>query len=299
MMKYRQLGRSALFVSEIGFGCMSLAENDPGNKDLIHRAIDLGINFFDTADLYQKGLNEIAVGDAIKGKRNELIVASKVGNQWKADGSGWDWNPNKDYILSCADKTLQRLQTDYLDLYQLHGGTIEDPIDETIEAFEILLQQGKIRYYGISSIRPNVIREYVRRSNIVSVMMQYSLLDRRPEETCLGLLHQNNIGILARGSLAKGLLVNKPPTTYLNYTEEEVRNAASIIAKVSGKDRNNSQTAIAFVLQHPAISSAVVGIRTAKQLEDVIKTVEKKTIDKNEMDLLKNALPTNYYDAHR
>src|SRR6202034_3432729 len=96
--------------------------------------------------------------------------------------------------------------TDYIDLYQLHGGTIDDPIDETIEAFELLQQQGKIRYYGISSIRPNVISEYVQRSNIISVMMQYSLLDRRPEESCLQLLQQNNIGVLARGSVAGGLL---------------------------------------------------------------------------------------------
>ncbi len=94
--------------------------------------------------------------------------------------------------------SLKRLNTDRIDVYQLHGGTIEDPIEETISAFEQLVQQGKIRYYGISSIRPNVIREYVLRSNIVSVMMQYSLLDRRPEEECLPLLAQKDIGVLAR-----------------------------------------------------------------------------------------------------
>jgi aryl-alcohol dehydrogenase-like predicted oxidoreductase len=87
----------------------------------------------------------------------KVIIATKVGNQWRADGSGWDWNPNKDYIISAVEQSLKRLQTDYIDLYQLHGGTMEDPIDETIEAFEQLQKQGKIRYYGISSIRPTVI----------------------------------------------------------------------------------------------------------------------------------------------
>ena len=298
-MKYRKLGKSGLTVSEIGFGCMSLDENNPDNNRLIHRAIDLGVNFFDTADLYQKGLNEITLGKAVKEIRKELIIASKVGNQWKADGSAWDWNPGKDYILSSIDQTLKRLQTDYIDLYQLHGGTIDDPIDETIEAFEILKEQGKIRHYGISSIRPNVIREYIKRSNIVSVMMQYSLLDRRPEEICLDLLQKNNIGVLARGSLAKGLLVNKPAAAYLNYSEADVRKAASAIASISGNERTNAQTAIGFVLQHFAVSSAVVGMRTVEQLEDIVQTPDTSVPDKNEISFLNQALPANYYDAHR
>ena len=145
---------------------MSLGENDEANSRLLNEAFDKGINFFDTADLYQKGFNETTVGKALKEKRKEVIIATKVGNQWREDGSGWDWNPNKAYIFSAVEKSLQRLQSDYIDLYQLHGGTIDDPIDETIEAFELLKQQGKIRYYGISSIRPNVIREWIKRSNI-------------------------------------------------------------------------------------------------------------------------------------
>src|SRR3977135_2743908 len=147
-MNYNLLGSSTLKISEIGFGCMSLGDNDDENARILHHAFDLGINFFDTADLYNKGMNEISVGKALKGKRNEIILASKVGNQWRSDGSSWDWNPRKEYILSSIDKSLQRLQTDHIDLYQLHGGTIEDPIDDVIEAFELLQQQGKIRYYG-------------------------------------------------------------------------------------------------------------------------------------------------------
>jgi aryl-alcohol dehydrogenase-like predicted oxidoreductase len=187
------------------------------------------------------------------------------------------------------------LQTDYLDLYQLHGGTIDDPIDETIEAFELLKQQGKIRYYGISSIRPNVIREYIKRSNMVSVMMQYSLLDRRPEESCLELLRQNNIGILARGSIAGGLLAGKAARSYLNYTQEQVALAAKAVA--SAKD--NAATAIRFVLRHPAVTAAVVGIRTGLQLEEAIDAINKQPLSLEMLRQLQSAIPINYYEQHR
>jgi aryl-alcohol dehydrogenase-like predicted oxidoreductase len=297
-MNYKQLGRTSLKISRIGFGCMSLQE-DSDNSALLHKAIELGINFFDTADLYQKGLNEEMIGRAFKDKRKDLIIATKVGNQLKADGSGWDWNPRKDYILSAVEKSLQRLQTDYIDLYQLHGGTLEDPIDETIEAFEMLQQQGKIRYYGISSIRPNVIREYTRRSRISSVMMQYGLLDRRPGEECLSLLQQNNIGVLARGSLAKGLLAGKAVTGFLNYTPEEVGAAAGAIKSFSSHNRTPSQTAIRFVLQHPAVTAAIVGIRTEQQLQDAAGILNSPALTDDELKKLALSIPVNYYDTHR
>ena len=103
---------------------------------IIHHAIELGINYFDTADLYNQGLNETLAGKALQSKRKEIVLATKVGNQWRADGSGWDWNPHKEYIITAVEESLRRLRTDYIDLYQLHGGTMEDPIDEVIEAFE-------------------------------------------------------------------------------------------------------------------------------------------------------------------
>lgn len=298
-MTYHQLGKSTLQISEIGFGCMSLPGTDVDDAKVLHRAIELGINFFDTADLYNKGMNEISVGKALKSKRNEIVLATKVGNQWKADGSGWDWNPRKEYILRSVNDSLKRLQTDYIDLYQLHGGTIDDPIDETISAFELLKQQGKIRYYGISSIRPNVIREYVKRSSIVSVMMQYSLLDRRPEETCLDLLKQNNIGVLVRGSIAQGLLVNKPAKEYLQYSANEVTNANQALRAVSGDYRSFTQTALRYVLNHPAVTSAVVGIRTIEQLEEAVKTISTPILSKEDISVLDKSVKPNRYDQHR
>lgn len=298
-MLYRQLGKSALQISEIGFGCMSLKENDPGNEEIILRAIDYGINYFDTADIYQNGQNEICLGKAVSGRRKEVVIASKVGNHLREDGNGMDWNPRKDHIILSVEKSLQRLQTDYIDLYQLHGGTTEDPISEAIEAFDILQQQGKIRFYGISSIRPNVIREYVDRSKIVSVMMQYSLLDRRPEESCFELLEKNNIGVLARGSIAKGLLIDKPAENYLKYNAADASKAATAIHLLSNEKRNPAQTALRFVLSQKLISSAVVGIRTLKQLEEAARTAETPELTSDEMIYLQNILPQNYYEQYR
>ena len=298
-MEYSLLGKSDLRVSRIGFGCMSLKGTEKENSDLLHKALESGINFFDTADLYNHGDNEIVVGKTLKDIRSHVIIATKVGNQWRKDGSGWDWNPNKKYILQAAEESLERLQTDYIDLYQLHGGTINDPIDETIEAFELLKQQGKIRYYGISSIRPNVIREYIKRSHIISVMMQYSLLDRRPEETCLDLLKENNTGVLARGTVAQGLLINKPAKEYLGYSKDQVALAAKAIQSVSNDQRRETPTAIGFVLQHPAITNVVAGIRTMEQLEEAIKTTSSPTLSEKEMQALQHAIPINYYSEHR
>jgi aryl-alcohol dehydrogenase-like predicted oxidoreductase len=298
-MQYQALGSSSLQISRIGFGCMSLKPEQKNIQYLIDSAVDKGINYFDTADLYDKGINEINIGKTLKLKRDKVIIASKAGNQWRSDGSGWDWNPKKEYILKVAEQALKRLQTDYIDLYQLHGGTINDPIDETIEAFELLKQQGKIRYYGISSIRPNVIREYIKRSDIISVMMQYSLLDRRPEESCLQLLYDNNIGVLSRGSVAGGLLVNKEPKSYLNYNAEEVAKATAAIKKVSSQKRNSAQTAIQFVLQNAAITSAVVGIRTIDQLNDAVNALNEPWLNEDEMKILRETIPLNYYSGHR
>lgn len=297
-MTYKQLGKSNLHISRLGFGCMSLKQGQPNFGEIINRAINKGINFFDTADIYDNGANEVAIGNALKNKRKQVIIATKVGNQPKPDGSGLMWNPSKKHILTSVENSLLRLQTDYIDLYQLHGGTIEDNIDETIDAFEILQQQGKIRYYGISSIRPNVIKAYVERSNIVSVMMQYSLLDRRPEETCLDLLQKNNIGVLARGSVAGGLLAGKKLKPYLNYQVSDLRKAAEVILHATDKGGNAAATAIAFTLNHPAITSAVLGVRTIEQLMEALSAVEPRNKIAANIKLISNTIAINYYDQH-
>ncbi len=279
---------------------MSLSpDKEEESTQMIHRAIELGINYFDTADLYNKGMNEKLVGEALKSKRDKAIIATKVGNQWRADGSGWDWNPRKEYIIKSVEDSLTRLETDYIDLYQLHGGTIDDPIDETIEAFELLKQQGKIRYYGISSIRPNVIREYVKRSNIISVMTQYSLADRRPEESVLNLLQEKNIGVLSRGALAQGLLVNKPAKEYLGHSKEAIAAASQLLQGVEVTTHTPAQSAILFVLQHPAITSAVAGMSHMKQLIEIAATTDKNNLTTTDIQMLQDVLPAKLYEQHR
>jgi aryl-alcohol dehydrogenase-like predicted oxidoreductase len=297
-MQYSILGKSDLKVSRIGFGCMSLSGNAKANEQLIQQALESGINFFDTADLYDKGDNEKIIGELLRPQRDQVVIATKAGNQWRTDGSGWDWNPSGKHIMAAAEESLRRLKTDYIDLYQLHGGTMEDPIDETIEAFERLKQQGKIRFYGISSIRPNVIRQYVEKSAISTVMMQYSLLDRRPEETCFDLLAEHHISVLGRGGLAQGLLVDKAAKHYLNWSAEEVEAAAAAIQQLKGS-RTAAQTALQFVLQQQQVASAVIGIRTLKQLKDVSASLDVPALTTEEMDLLSSVMASQYYSEHR
>ncbi|WP_300601999.1 aldo/keto reductase [Niabella sp.] len=296
-MEYRNLGNTGWAVSTLGFGCMSLTGSKEENIRLLSEAVAGGINFFDTADLYEKGENEKLVGQALKPFRKDIFLATKAGNQWRADGSGWDWNPRRDYILSCAEQSLERLQTDYIDLYQLHGGTIEDNIDETIDAFETLKQQGKIRHYGISSIRPNVIREYVNRSSIESVMVQYSLLDRRPEEAVLPLLKEHNKGVLVRGALAQGLLINKPAKDYVGYTTESVEEIQLQVKQFAADNQiTGQQLALGYVWSNPAVTSVVAGIRTKEQLQQLLAITPGVVKDLTE---LLQKVPAIFYEQHR
>ena len=298
-MEYRLLPRTGWKVSALSFGCMSLKGNDAENARLLHKAFDHGINYFDTADLYDAGANEASVGRALKGRRDKLILATKVGNEMRADGSGWDWNPRKSYILKAVNQSLKRLQTDYIDLYQLHGGTIDDPIDEVIEAFDVLKEQGKIRAYGISSIRPNVIREYVGRAQIVSNMMQYSLLDRRPEEEAMELLQTAEVGLMARGSLAKGILAGKTISKYLDYKSQAVEIVVDKLRVFSIEKTPLSHLAWQWVLSHAAVTSAVVGVRTEAQLDELLAYDQSPQLREGELQELSALLPPNRYANHR
>ena len=298
-MKYAKLGRSDLMVSRISFGAMSLDADEPLAKKILHQALESGINFFDTADLYQDGRNETLIGEAFSGMRDRVILASKVGNRMRPDGSGWDWVPDPAYILSAIEASLRRLKTGYIDLYQLHGGTMEDPIDEIIYTFDKLKSEGKIRYYGISSIRPVVIREYLKKSSITSVMSQYSLLDRRPEETVFPLLRESQTGVLVRGALARGLLVGKPAAAYLNHPAADVSRAAELIREATIPPHRPYDTAVQFVLSEPAVGTAVIGIRTEAQLQDALMAADSSSLHEDQVQHLKNGFPQNRYTDHR
>ncbi len=300
-MKKNRLGNSELYVSELSLGCMSLGTDQKEASKIIDSAVESGINYLDTADLYDQGLNEELIGQAIKHKRKDLIVATKVGNHLKEDGS-WYWDPSKTHIKNQVKESLKRLQTDYIDLYQLHGGTIEDPTEETIEAFEDLVKEGYIRYYGISSIRPNVIRKFVEKSNMISVMMQYSLLDRRPEIEMLDLLKENNISVVARGPLAKGMLSDeavkkvevKGKDGYLEYSYEELAKTAQVLDRVKSKNISINGLALKYVLEHDAVASAVFGASSQKQLKTNINGMD-TAFNRNVYETLKQLTkPINY-----
>lgn len=282
-MRYNQLGNSALSISSIGFGAMSLDLNRSTESEaLLRKALDHGINYFDTADLYDKGLNEACVGKALKSHRKDIVLATKGGNKWRTDGSGWDWDVSPAYIRQAVEGSLSRLQTDYIDLYQIHGGTIEDDFEEVVATLTDLVSQGKIRNYGISSIRPNVFSRYCEGSSIVSNMMQYSILDNRPEDYFVN-FESTNVRIIARGVLAQGILIDKAAKPYLGYSQEEVAQLKSQLDLLS-REYNVSMTtlALAYVLQNRAVASALLGIRTIAQLDAIIdayKSLEGLQID--------------------
>ncbi|MCY8405086.1 aldo/keto reductase [Bacillus sonorensis] len=305
-MKKRTLGQSDLQVSEVGLGCMSLGTEKQRALSILDEALELGINYLDTADLYDFGLNEEIVGEAIKSRRKDIILATKAGNRWEEGKPGWYWDPSKAYIKEAVKRSLKRLQTDYIDLYQLHGGTIEDNIDETIEAFEELKQEGAIRYYGISSIRPNVIKEYVKKSSIITVMMQYSLLDRRPEEW-LPILEENGISVIARGPLAKGLLTEKPVSHantnikkngFLSYSYEELVKTKADIEKTA-PDLTATETAIKYILAQPAVGAVIPGASKLEQLRENVEAASARPLTVQEIKALRFYTKRDVYTAHR
>lgn len=290
-MKLNRLGKSDLLISEIGLGCMSIGTEESKAVRLIHEALDQGVNYLDTADLYDQGRNEELVGIALRGRRDQVILATKVGNRRIPGQEGWSWDPSKAYIKSAVKDSLSRLGTDYIDLYQLHGGTMEDPIEETIEAFEELKQEGLIRYYGISSIRPKVIQEYVNKSELVSVMSQYSILDRRPEEEILPLLATKGVSLIARGPLAKGILTDagaaKADKGYLEYSPKQLAVVRKELEQVSGHGGSLHQTALRYPLDHPAVASIIPGASSIGQLVNNIEEGRDAALTREQVDLIR------------
>ncbi|MCA5003629.1 aldo/keto reductase [Sphingobacterium bovistauri] len=270
-MKYNQLGKSEIQISEVAFGCMSLQQNSiDTNTRLIHKAIDFGINFFDTADLYDYGENEVLLGNATKHIREQVVIATKVGNKWNEDRSGWNWDVSANYVKLAVDQSLKRLQTDYIDLYQIHGGTKEDNFEEVVDTLENLVAQGKIKAYGISSIRPNVFLRFAKESNIVSNMMQFSLLDSRPIPY-IDQLKSEQVSILARGGFAQGLLLGKNPKQYLSHSQYDVQYVASCVEDLAIQYSISKESVLlAFLLKYQNVTSTLVGIRTEQQLDNIL-----------------------------
>ena len=294
--------KSGIEISELGLGCMSLGTDYKKAQPIIESAIDNGITYFDTADIYDQGVNEEIVGKALKKyqNRDDIVIGTKVGNRLTDDGH-MTWDPSKKHIKESVKGSLKRLGLNHLDLYQLHGGTIDDPLDETISAFDELKQEGYIRAYGISSIRPNVIDSYLKNSQIETLMSQFNLIDNRPE-SLINDVHDKQVKILARGPVFKGLLTSKSVDVIdekfkngvLDYTQDEL---GSTIASIKELESNLTALSFKYLTSHDAMGSIIVGASSVEQLEENVRNYYKE-ISLDQIKSARNRVKDIEYTQH-
>ncbi|HEX6507922.1 MAG TPA: aldo/keto reductase [Chloroflexota bacterium] len=213
-MPQRALGRQGLHVSALGLGTMGMSEfygetNDDESIATIHRALDLGINFLDTADMYGVGHNEELVGRAIRGRRDGVVVATKFGNVRGANGERLGISGHPDYVTQACEASLRRLGIDTIDLYYQHRVDPDTPIEETVGAMARLVEQGKVRYLGLSEAAPHTIRRAHAVHPITALQTEYSLWTRDPEDEILPTVRELGIGFVAYSPLGRGFLTGQ------------------------------------------------------------------------------------------
>lgn len=213
-MKYQKLGHSNLEISVMGLGCMGMSEFYGAGQEAdsivtIHRAIELGVNFLDTADMYGPWTNEVLVGKAIADRRDKVVLATKFGAVRNEEGDFLGVSGQPDYVRSACDASLKRLGVDYIDLYYQHRVDPNVPIEETVGAMAELVQAGKIRHLGLSEAEPDIIRRAQAVHPISAIQTEYSLWSREPEQEILPTVRELGISFVAYSPLGRGFLTGQ------------------------------------------------------------------------------------------
>ena len=288
-MDRRNLGSEGLIVSELGLGCMGMSEfygtgDEEESIATIHRAIELGITFLDTADMYGPFTNEKLVGKAIADRRDEVVLATKFGNVRGEDGSFHGVSGEPDYVKKACDASLERLGVDHIDLYYQHRVDPETPIEETVGAMKELVEAGKVRYLGLSEAAPETIRKAHAVHPISALQSEYSLFTREVEDEILPTVRELDIGFVPYSPLGRGFLTGRwrsvddmpeddtRSTRFPRFAEENFMKNLELADRVrevaEGKGITPGQLALAWLLAQGDDIVPIPGTKRREYLED-------------------------------